>query len=51
MKYIAHRINTISELAPIPKACGIEVDLRPWDDDIILEHDPFVKGELFEDLL
>ncbi len=51
MKYIAHRINTISELKAIPKACGIEVDLRPWDDDIILEHDPFVKGELFEDLL
>jgi NDP-sugar pyrophosphorylase family protein len=50
--FIAHRINTISELKSIPNHFGIEVDLRDnIDGTIYLAHDPFVPGELFEDFL
>lgn len=51
MEFIAHRINTVAELKQIPKNCGIEVDLRPQGDELILAHDPFVDGENFESLL
>lgn len=36
-----HRINTILELAQIPYSFGIEIDLRDYDNDIILSHDPY----------
>lgn len=49
MKFIAHRINKVEELMDIPEEYGIEIDLRPYQDKLILEHDPFVKGDLFED--
>jgi hypothetical protein len=49
--YIAHRINTIKELKEIPIEFGVEVDLRDKGSDIILAHDPFSDGELFEDYL
>lgn len=51
MEFIAHRINTIKELENIPKDCGIELDVRPWGNDLIMAHDPFVKGEKLKDLL
>jgi NDP-sugar pyrophosphorylase family protein len=52
MIFTAHRINTIKELKDVPYKYGIELDLR--DDhmgNIHLSHDPFIKGELFEDFL
>lgn len=52
MEFIAHRINTTKELQNIPKDCGVEIDIRPWaDDDLILAHDPWTKGEKLEDFL
>ena len=51
MYYIAHRINTIKELLKVPKKYGVEVDLRDYGDKIILQHDPFKKGENFEEYL
>ncbi len=48
---IKHRINTIEQLAATDKHIGVELDLRPYDDRIILHHDPFVPGEKFEDYL
>lgn len=51
MLYIAHRINTIKELLKVPKKCGVEIDLRDYGDKIILQHDPFKKGEDFEEYL
>lgn len=51
MEFIAHRINSVKELETIPKDCGVELDLRPWGDKLIMEHDPFKDGEDFEDLL
>lgn len=51
MLKISHRVNTIEHLIRTPLEYGVEMDLRPDGDDIIIHHDPFVKGELFEDLL
>ena len=49
--YIAHRINTVTELKKTPHQYGVEIDLRPWNDKIIIHHDPFVEGEDFEEYL
>ena len=51
MEFIAHRINSKEELANIPKDCGIELDVRPWGNDLIMEHDPFVNAQSLEELL
>lgn len=40
-EFIAHRINTIKQLKDVPYNYGVEIDLRPFNDLIILEHDPF----------
>lgn len=50
-QYIAHRINTVEELKKLPIEYGVELDLRDYGADLILQHDPFVGGELFEDYL
>lgn len=49
--FIAHRINTVEELKQLPKEFGVELDLRDSGDQLILQHDPFKEGELFEEYL
>ncbi len=51
MLKIAHRINTIAQLNSTPTEFGVEMDLRPDGDNIIIHHDPFTPGENFEDWL
>jgi hypothetical protein len=51
MRIFQHRINTSEALLNTPTEYGIELDLRPNGNDIILHHDPFVDGENFEDFL
>ena len=51
MEYIAHRINTVEELKNTPTEFGVELDLRDFGDRLILQHDPFVDGEDFEEYL
>jgi hypothetical protein len=48
MNYIAHRRNTIAELMDTPKKYGVEVDIRSLGNNLIIHHDPFHSGELFE---
>lgn len=49
MEYIAHRINTLSELRNLPTTFGVEVDLRDAADGTLhMAHDPFTQGESFE---
>ena len=52
-QFICHRINKIEELCQIDTSFGIELDIR--DDhktgQLILAHDPFVDGELFDKYL
>ena len=49
--YFAHRINNTKNLKKIPKKYGIELDLRDYGKELMLEHDPFTGGEKFEDFL
>lgn len=51
MEFIAHRINTLVELKKIPKEYGVEVDLRDFNERLILQHDPFKDGDDFETFL
>lgn len=52
MEYIAHRINTVSELKSLSIAYGVEIDLRDAPDGTIyIAHDPFTTGENFESYL
>tara|TARA_R110000796_G_scaffold77799_6_gene173829 strand:- start:5942 stop:6532 length:591 start_codon:yes stop_codon:yes gene_type:complete len=52
MEYIAHRINTVSELQELPTKYGVEIDLRDsTDGTVYIAHDPFVTGENFETYL
>lgn len=51
MLKIAHRINTIEQLKNTPIEYGVELDLRPDGDRILIHHDPFSGGEDFEEWL
>ena len=51
MEYIAHRVNTIKELKQTPTEYGVELDLRDFENKLILQHDPFKDGEEFEEYL
>lgn len=48
MLIAAHRKNTIEELRQTPTEYGVEIDLRTHDGHLILQHDPFSSGILFE---
>jgi hypothetical protein len=49
--YIAHRINTVEQLKSLPTEFGVELDLRDYGSELVLEHDPFTGGEKFADYL
>ena len=51
MHFIAHRVNTIKDLLNTPVEYGVEIDLRDYQDKIVLQHDPFKDGESFEEYL
>lgn len=46
MKIIAHRRNSIAQLAETPVEYGIEVDIRSQGTRLIIHHDPFVADAL-----
>jgi hypothetical protein len=49
MNFISHRRNTTEELKATPTEYGIEVDIRSDNGQLIIHHDPFAKGEDFEE--
>lgn len=50
--FICHRVNTLRELKNVPIEYGVEVDLRDdLEGNIYIQHDPFIKGESFEEYL
>jgi hypothetical protein len=51
MLLIDHRVNTAEHLRRVPADCGAEIDLRDYDGDLRLVHDPFLGGERFSDWL
>ena len=46
---ILHRINKVNELKKIDTNYGVEVDVRSFKDKLICCHDPFFKGDNFDD--
>ena len=44
MDYIAHRINSLSQLKKLNSDYGIEIDIRDDKKDLVVVHDPFKKG-------
>ena len=51
MEYIIHRVNKIKTLNKIPKNFGTEIDIRSNGSKLILNHEPFGKGDTFENYL
>ena len=51
MKIIAHRINTINELRNLPAEYGVEIDVRGWGKDLVLNHEPLEPGDRLNDYL
>ena len=51
MEYIIHRVNSINELKKIKKSYGVEIDIRSNGSKLILNHEPFVKGESFNNYI
>jgi hypothetical protein len=51
MLLIEHRVNTLAHLERVPPERGIEVDVRDYDGDLRLAHDPLQGGERLEELL
>lgn len=47
MKLISHRVNTLSQLKKTNTKYGVEVDIRSQDTELIVHHDPFLRGEKF----
>tara|TARA_Y100000741_G_scaffold365181_1_gene360129 strand:+ start:38506 stop:39102 length:597 start_codon:yes stop_codon:yes gene_type:complete len=47
MIIISHRINSIDLLKSTPEYLGVEIDIRSYGKNLILHHDPFIKGEDF----
>ncbi len=51
MEIIIHRINKIRELKTVDTNFGIEIDIRTYGSDLILNHEPFKNGDKLEDYL
>ena len=51
MEFIIHRINKIKELKLIPNKFGTEIDIRSSGSNLILNHEPFSKGDNLKDYL
>lgn len=48
---IAHRVNTIKKLRDTPRILGVEVDIRSDGSNLIIHHEPFSTGVMFDDWL
>jgi hypothetical protein len=45
---IIHRINSVKKLKKIDNNHGIEIDVRSFNKNLILNHDPFKNGDLLK---
>ncbi len=48
---IDHRVNTLECLSKVPADHGVEIDVRDYDGELTLAHDPFQKGLGLEEFL
>ena len=48
MIIINHRVNTISKLLKTNNIFGVEIDIRSYKNNLILNHEPFIDSVSFE---
>jgi hypothetical protein len=48
MLFIHHRKNTITEMLETDQSDGVEIDIRSWNSELILNHEAFEAGETFK---
>ena len=51
MQTIIHRINKVKDLKKIQSNFGVEIDIRTYNNKLILNHEPFEDGNLLDDYL
>ena len=51
MLIIKHRINTVKDLMDLPKKFGAEIDIRSFNNELIINHNPFEVGTKLKELL
>jgi len=51
MLIIDHRVNTIEDLKKVAPDRGVEIDIRDYDGDLVLTHEPLTKGDSLEEYL
>ena len=51
MEIIIHRVNTLNELKDIHPRYGVEIDIRSHASDLVLNHEPFSRGDRLIDYL
>lgn len=49
MIIVKHRVNQTEELQTVPHNFGVEIDVRSFNGEIILQHNPLEEGERFVD--
>lgn len=49
MIIVKHRVNLTTELQTVPNNFGVEIDVRSFNGEIILNHNPLEEGEKFID--
>lgn len=49
MILISHRRNTLEDLNATPRRYGVEVDIRSYGDQLVIHHDPFIRGTSFKE--
>jgi hypothetical protein len=47
----AHRVNAVEDLVRVPCHQGVEVDVRDYDGELRLAHDPLVRGPALDEFL
>lgn len=48
---IIHRVNKIDQLIRVNKTYGVEVDVRCYKNNLVLNHDPYGNGENLDEYL
>ena len=51
MEIIIHRVNKIKDLKKISPNFGVEIDIRTYGSNLILNHEPFANGDNLKDYL
>jgi len=51
MIIVNHKVNSLKKLGNTPLSCGVEVDLRDYENKLLLNHEPFSDGLAFEEFL